>query len=930
MIEAKGLYKSELFGINPYIAVYALQENYPRCKTKPQRKTCNPKFNEMFQLYVKNWKKSTETRRPIFIRIECYAFSKKSNKHDFLGTATILFKDHKALSNATGKWVELWLKLERKNPNDKVSGDVHVGVRCINPLDQQMRSASTSKSEMKPRGSIHKKSRRPSSVAVKTVSKIDPDKSFIQLESAEKILKTDVPYKFTVHLKDSKGIPMTENLANLDWEVDIVNIANGDIVDPESITQSVSSDNNHLEFVYCPSQHGEYSISVLIGEKDKLFPQRIEVVPVVDPLNTYIYGNLIEKGICLDSDNCEFFISLRDKNNQPMNAAATSLNINAIKVNVTRTNDNTSVPCKISYFEGSSFKVEVLKPANSHLLPTGEYKVDIEVANEPLLESVNFFVARATSPEKTQVANLPRFKKILSPLSFIIVACDSDGNEKQQGGDDFHVEIVSKQNNKKIVNHIEDMKNGRYLVSSILPEVGDYQVDVSLSGQFIGSSIVTARQTVSPYHCKVTGIPKFCTQDSQIVFTIEMRDLYGNPAYLDEEDDVFEIAVLNTATNTYIDMEKVQIEQNSENGDVFEVTVPFHSCAIYTVELRLNDQVLADVPSYAIVVSNGVIDPANTILSGSGAKKLYSSEFATGLIVQLCDEHGLQVPYSDETCKIGLILRNRKGEQINIAYKLVPQEDGNVVVAYSVADEAERVPRGLYHLEIQVNEVILGSLPIVVVPKNEGPDINCTEFFDLFDEIKGTNRSATVNSDFTFKLKLNNADHKALNIGNDYIQVMFAAVGDESNVKHGEVFDLQNGTYSVRWTPKEQGDYNINVFVNGHIVPLKDSLLHVQQRIVQIARVVSRSFEISTFDTNGERMNDTISESETLKQLKVVFDQEEEHVESSELVCPVLHSIQYIGNGKFRVEFLVIAKHWKGVIKVFQQQNCIGNIMYEV
>lgn len=26
IIEAKGLYKSELFGINPYVAVYALQE----------------------------------------------------------------------------------------------------------------------------------------------------------------------------------------------------------------------------------------------------------------------------------------------------------------------------------------------------------------------------------------------------------------------------------------------------------------------------------------------------------------------------------------------------------------------------------------------------------------------------------------------------------------------------------------------------------------------------------------------------------------------------------------------------------------------------------------------------------------------------------------------------------------------------------------
>ncbi|KAL0482778.1 hypothetical protein AKO1_014240 [Acrasis kona] len=129
VIEARNMASIGLFGsTNPYLGVYVATDNFPRCKSKTVKKNLNPRWNEMIEVYVPNWKKAGA--RPMNIRFEAYGHN-QNNPHDFLGQAVVYFKDHKALQTTTGKWTELWLPLEKRTSKDKVSGDLHVGLRCI-------------------------------------------------------------------------------------------------------------------------------------------------------------------------------------------------------------------------------------------------------------------------------------------------------------------------------------------------------------------------------------------------------------------------------------------------------------------------------------------------------------------------------------------------------------------------------------------------------------------------------------------------------------------------------------------------------------------------------------------------------------------------------------------------------------------------------
>lgn len=917
IIDAKGLYKCDLFGISPYVTVFSGEETLPRCKTKVHKKTCNPKFNEMLQFYVSNWRRPTP--KPMTIRVECYAHS-KSDKHEFLGHASVHFRDHKSLYTANGKWVELWLKLEKQTPKQKVTGDVHVGIRCIDPQEQQKR-ASVSLQQLnlaqEKRQSISIANNRKSAKQGKGSSKMDIEKSIIQFESTDRILKTDVPHKFVAVLKDARGVPITEGLAAMDWSITIVNVMTGDIIDTDSIERSLTSDGSGLEFEFCPTEAGDYTVTVTINDNERLIPQRFEVIPVVDASNTHLYGSLIERGNCLDSDECEFMLSLRDKRNNPLYSSVGS---GFVKAQYRKADEAAPfTPCTVTHLGESNFKIRVMNHNGSAPLPIGEYLVDVEVAGVKIGDPFAFHIGKSTSLENTQILNLPAFKKILSPFSFLIMACDADGNPKQDGGDKFTVEITNKANNKRINSFVTDLNNGQYNVSSILPEVGLYQITVLLSGQHVHTMSITARQTISPYHCVVSEIPRCVSKGSEIEFTIHMKDIHGNPSHLDDDADIFEVAVLNNFDGNYLDMDAVQIEEIPAEGDAFSIKVPFLDCAQYLIDLKVNDEALGQIPVYTIDVHNDVIEPNNTVFSGPGTKKAYIANVLTGISVQLQDANGLKIPYSAEKCAIGVTLASRSGSVVPIDVNVKLTSEENALIEYSLTDDS--VTRGLYTLNISLNEEVVKSLPISVVNSN-APDASKTEFF-------GQANSGSVDTLYSFKLKLNNSDNKSLNIGNDFVVVTFSNKSESS----ASIVDLQNGTYSVQWTPKEEGDYSINVSVNGVSVPMSNNVVHVAKRNVNVTQVINRSFEVCTFDTTGESMNDAIGAPENMKNLSVVFDKEEEayqvvedgQVENAQSVA---HSIEYIGGGKFRVQFLCLTGGWSGMIKVFHKESMIGSIKY--
>lgn len=72
--------------------------------TEPQKKTTSPKWNQVLDVYCRNWKK---VKQPMSIRCELYDWNKsEDHDHEFLGEISIRFSDYAALKETTGKWVE--------------------------------------------------------------------------------------------------------------------------------------------------------------------------------------------------------------------------------------------------------------------------------------------------------------------------------------------------------------------------------------------------------------------------------------------------------------------------------------------------------------------------------------------------------------------------------------------------------------------------------------------------------------------------------------------------------------------------------------------------------------------------------------------------------------------------------------------------------
>ncbi|TMW57037.1 hypothetical protein Poli38472_002962 [Pythium oligandrum] len=75
------------------------------------------------------------------------------------------------------------------------------------------------------------------------------------------------------------------------------------------------------------------------------------------------------------------------------------------------------------------------------------------------------------------------------PTSFIIQARDAFRSMRSHGGDEFQVEILLDDSSPLYVPNlqVQDLQNGRYLVSYTIPKAGEYEVHVNFQGTFDGT-----------------------------------------------------------------------------------------------------------------------------------------------------------------------------------------------------------------------------------------------------------------------------------------------------------------------------------------------------------------------------------------------------------------------------------------------------------
>jgi hypothetical protein len=867
----------------------------------------------MLQVMVPNWKKNM---RPMSIRVEVYAWS-KSNNHDFLGQATIPFRDHKALHTTTGKWVELWLKLEKRTSKDKVSGDIHIGVRCIDLLDQRRKSSlspniqdlpSSSPSQLLIRPQLQPLQTPQTQQPQSTELKIDTQKSVVEGLSSSSELKTDSAHSFTVKLVDDKGNMVTDE-SQLQYSIEITRAADGSKYAPDNVQFSPGQ----LSVKFTPRDAGEYDIHILVNG-DSLQPIRIQVQATADTNYSTIYGTLVDRENALvGGTDCEFYIQTKDKNNN----------------RILRGGDNVQVQFKRENSEQIVFESKVVDNGDGtykvSALPTvtGEFIADILLNGIPLMNELRFTVQHGTSADKSKVLSLRDHFPMLAPCLFTIQSCDTEGNERKEGGDKFEVTITKSDNSSVVIpSFIKDRENGKYDVSFVLPESeAEYDLNIVLNSNGGKVPVLSDKKLKSTIPlatelCYVSGnlVDTPVSADSQLTFKVHACDIHGNGSKIG-----------NDPLSVTLNDQEVPFTDN--NDGTYDVTIDIPASGKHAVDIKFDGRSIQQSP-FTFIVNKNSPSPNHTYCTGPGVKKSYANDQKTHIVVHLRDDQDLPLLLRDSD-KIELQFIDRNNQSVNINHELKPNVYGDYTIDYKVS-----VPKsGRYTLNVLLNGQAVKNTPhsVLVFDPDHVPDVSTSVVTD------NNSQTIKVGDPYKCRLKLQHANGKPILVGSDDVQVTVKPLNDAANrlPEHVHntlvsVSDYDNGVYGVEFVPCYPGEYEFECTVSGNVIH-KIPVITVDKNLSQthLARIVNRSFEISTFDTTGDAMDDELAE-ETAASIRVLFLDESGDNTSSES-DNIAHTIKYIGKGKFAVHFTSLKmRSDRLLVKVYVADSLVGSVQYHI
>jgi len=261
---------------------------------------------------------------------------------------------------------------------------------------------------------------------------------------------------------------------------------------------------------------------------------------------------------------------------------------------------------------------------------------------------------------------------------FKIIAKDSEGNQRIDGGDNFVVHVNGPVH---VEPHVQDNGDGTYDVTYKTEEPGEYKVNVLLDDKPLHHFPVDVhiRPTPSPHNTYAAGpgLNKDQVFDNEpAVFTIHAKDPKGNP--LTEGGDNFKVDIHGP-----VHVEPVVVDNND---GTYTVTYDPTEVGDYKVDISIDGHPIKDAPHHV-----NVREGTDVGLSGFGS-------FTLTVVAK--DKKGNSKTFGGDSFEVSIT-----GPAEHLDVKAFDNEDGTYTAAYTL------VGSGTYSVKVELNHKNIEGSP---------------------------------------------------------------------------------------------------------------------------------------------------------------------------------------------------------------------------
>ena len=821
----------------------------------------------------------------------------------------------------------MWLPLQKRTSKDKVSGDVYLGLRCIDleekALQKQRKQQQVLENQQPPQHDLRintpaqpidpkldalSTSENQPIIAPPTVedpSDMDIEDVDIEGEGIHDGLRQGQVAPVFLRAKNKKG----KNVSVRPDEVEATaHCPDGKTID----LKATSSELEVIQVDFEPDRPGNYLIELKVrGKPCKYSPYPVTVHPLPVPKEAVAYGDCLydpeqgvkpKKPVLVKKPN-EFHVQAKDEYGNDI------------------FDGGDVVTCELETDEPIELGELKDNKNGTYTIPfvpkkSGVHPVKVLFNGEPVSNSpVHLLIENETDPSRTVVADLSTTIRCDIPQTFTLTTFDSAGEKKQRGGDDIEIYLQA-DNGELVTAFVSDNDSGTYDVTYTCTIPGKYKLKSKLNDKPILANVtITALPNVKPSMCTVfgnelSGGDLLSYEGLPLKFHVQARDQRGVIVKCGGEKIRGEVTYFQNMEKKYgVTMELSNLVVTDNYDGTYTTNYVPDQPGVYQFDLYMNDELLPFCP-FDMIVSEGIF-PSNSIAYGPGLERGFVKT-PTVFFVEARDSNGNRVQDKKQTFEV--VIKDPNGEELEVT-ALNPEENGVYPYRYT----PKRA--GPHKVDIAHKGRPIKDSPFNVPVKDDmyAPDPKKCEVCKV-------QKRGFVHQPMNFDVKLKTKDGKPVRVNGGDVNIKIIPVGpnaDKCPPHKVKVTEKPNGVQNCEWTPLVPGPFNIDVKVNGVPIngsPVKD--IRVLPPGPLLAKITERSFQVQVFDDQGQKYIDMEQEEIDSVQIKFI----DEH--TSELSENVKSNLTYLGEGKFLVKYLV-EKPGNYLMKLIVEGELVGQSRYE-
>jgi len=433
--------------------------------------------------------------------------------------------------------------------------------------------------------------------------------------------------------------------------------------------------------------------------------------------------------------------------------------------------------------------------------------------------------------------------------SFNVVSFDAYGN-KGLGGENFTAVLAAGDN--KINSNVTDNKDGTYTIAYTCPSAGEYDLQVYLNNQPVGSSkkvVVKDAGVSTPDKCALLGFDdSMLNQKAGTLtkFQIQAKDKHNN--LRSSGGEKFTVTLTNKTNNEVIEAQVVD-----NNDGKYDVDFTLIKSGEYDMSVALNGT--AFVNKTITVTDTGATSAENSVVTSDDDFKNLKAGEKKSFTIEARDSYGNKRSAGGDHFTLQVTSKTTLKDVPDKNFVITDNNDGTYSVSYGADEVSEYAMQVLLKSKQKTEEQ-----PAPVAQESvEGEDDSDKKKLSALGALKGfltqfkydniagfptdirvtdsgvTDPSKTLlegdglrlaisNQLATFNILCRDAFANRRTAGGD--EVVVSLINDRRKTSiSAEVTDHQDGTYEVQYIPNVSGDYRIEIKINGQLVELAEPLI---------------------------------------------------------------------------------------------------------